>query len=78
MIDITNPLTADYMGLTIGHSTSAAEEIAKAVASDDVRQQYIKVALDPVTMGPKEYRELLEREIAKYQGIGREAKIEKL
>ena len=54
------------------------EEIAKAVASDDVRQQYIKVALDPVTMGPKEYRELLEREIAKYQRIGREAKIEKL
>jgi hypothetical protein len=36
------------------------------------------VALDPVTMGPKEYRELLEREIAKYQRIGREAKIEKL
>ncbi len=31
VIDITNPLTADYMGLTIGHDTSAAEEIAKAV-----------------------------------------------
>jgi 8-hydroxy-5-deazaflavin:NADPH oxidoreductase len=31
VIDITNPLTADYMGLTIGHNTSAAEEIAKAV-----------------------------------------------
>lgn len=31
VIDITNPLTADSMGLTIGHSTSAAEEIAKAV-----------------------------------------------
>lgn len=31
VIDITNPLTADYMGLTIGHGTSAAEEIAKAV-----------------------------------------------
>ncbi len=31
VIDITNPLTADYMGLTLGHSTSAAEEIAKAV-----------------------------------------------
>jgi len=31
VIDITNPLTADYMGLTIGHSTSAGEEIAKAV-----------------------------------------------
>lgn len=31
VIDITNPLTADFMGLTIGHHTSAAEEIAKAV-----------------------------------------------
>ncbi len=31
VIDITNPLTADYMGLTIGHTTSAAEEIAQAV-----------------------------------------------
>lgn len=31
VVDITNPLTADYMGLTVGHSTSAAEEIAKAV-----------------------------------------------
>mgnify|MGYP000853859192 CR=1 FL=1 len=26
VIDITNPLTADYMGLTLGHSSSAAEE----------------------------------------------------
>ena len=30
LVDITNPLTPDYMGLTLGHSTSAAEEIAKA------------------------------------------------
>lgn len=29
VVDITNPLTADYMGLTIGHATSAAEEIQK-------------------------------------------------
>jgi len=36
LIDITNPLTADYMGLTIGHSTSAAEEIAKAVPGAEV------------------------------------------
>jgi NADPH-dependent F420 reductase len=33
VIDITNPLTADYMGLTIGHSTSAAEQIAAALPS---------------------------------------------
>ena len=31
VVDITNPLTPDFMGLTLGHSTSAAEEIAKAV-----------------------------------------------
>jgi predicted dinucleotide-binding enzyme len=31
VIDITNPLTADYMGLTVGHATSASEEIAKAI-----------------------------------------------
>ena len=31
VVDISNPLTADYMGLTLGHNTSAAEEIAKAV-----------------------------------------------
>lgn len=36
IIDITNPLTADYMGLTLGHSTSAAEEIAKAVPEAEV------------------------------------------
>jgi 8-hydroxy-5-deazaflavin:NADPH oxidoreductase len=31
IVDVTNPLTADYMALTIGHETSAAEEIARAV-----------------------------------------------
>jgi hypothetical protein len=31
VIDITNPLSDDYMSLTIGHVTSAAEEIAKTV-----------------------------------------------
>jgi 8-hydroxy-5-deazaflavin:NADPH oxidoreductase len=36
VVDITNPLTADYMGLTLGHSSSAAEEIAKAVPGAEV------------------------------------------
>lgn len=36
VIDITNPLSADYMGLTLGHSTSAAEEIAKAVPGAEI------------------------------------------
>lgn len=30
VVDISNPITADFSGLTIGHTTSAAEEIAKA------------------------------------------------
>ncbi|MBI3900165.1 MAG: NAD(P)-binding domain-containing protein [Gammaproteobacteria bacterium] len=36
IVDITNPLTADYMGLTIGHNTSAGEEIAKAFPQAEV------------------------------------------
>jgi predicted dinucleotide-binding enzyme len=36
VIDITNLLTADYMGLTLGHSISAAEEIARAVPGAEV------------------------------------------
>jgi predicted dinucleotide-binding enzyme len=36
VIDITNPLTPDYMGLTLGHNTSAAEEISKAVPGAEV------------------------------------------
>lgn len=54
-----------------------ADEIAKAVAADDLQQQYRAVALDPVFMGPKEYGELLAREIAKYQRVVRDARIEK-
>lgn len=40
VIDITNPLTADYMGLTIGHDTSAAEEIAKAIPTAEVAKAF--------------------------------------
>jgi predicted dinucleotide-binding enzyme len=29
LVDISNPITPDYMALTIGHTTSAAEEIQK-------------------------------------------------
>ncbi|MGR3502447.1 NADPH-dependent F420 reductase [Pseudaestuariivita sp.] len=31
VIDVTNPLTADFSGLTLGHDTSAAEEIQRAL-----------------------------------------------
>ncbi|MBS7807791.1 NADPH-dependent F420 reductase [Variovorax sp. PCZ-1] len=36
VIDITNPLSADYMSLTVGHSTSAAEQIAQAAPKSHV------------------------------------------
>jgi predicted dinucleotide-binding enzyme len=36
VIDITNPLTADYMSLTVGFDTSAAEEIAKALPGVEI------------------------------------------
>ena len=36
IIDITNPLTADMTGLSIGHTTSAGEEIQKAFPEAEV------------------------------------------
>lgn len=36
IIDITNPLTDDFMSLTVGYTTSAAEEIARAVPGAQV------------------------------------------
>jgi predicted dinucleotide-binding enzyme len=31
VVDISNPISADYKDLTIGHTTSAAEEIQKLI-----------------------------------------------
>ena len=36
VVDITNPMTADFSGLSIGHATSAAEEIQKLAPEDKV------------------------------------------
>jgi predicted dinucleotide-binding enzyme len=52
VIDITNPLTADYMGLTIGHSTSAAEEIAKAVPDARIVKAFNTVFAQVLAEGP--------------------------
>lgn len=54
-----------------------SEEIARAVASDDIQQQFRSVALEPVALGSTEYRDVIAHELAKYQRIGRDAKIEK-
>lgn len=53
VIDITNPLTADYVGLTIGHATSAAEEIARAVPGAQVVKAFNTVFAQILTEGPQ-------------------------
>lgn len=52
VIDISNPLTPDYMGLTIGHSTSAAEEIAKALPGVEVVKAFNTVFAQVLAAGP--------------------------
>ena len=51
VIDITNPLTTDFMGLTLGHSTSAAEEIAKAVPQATVVKAFNTLFAQVLTEG---------------------------
>lgn len=51
VIDITNPLTADYMGLTLGHSTSAAEEIAKAAPGAQIVKAFNTVFAQVLAQG---------------------------
>lgn len=53
VIDITNPLTADYMGLTIGHNTSAAEEIARAIPGAEVVKAFNTVFAQVLADGPE-------------------------
>jgi predicted dinucleotide-binding enzyme len=52
VIDVTNPLTPDYMGLTIGHDTSAGEEIAKAFPGVDVAKAFNTLFAQVVAEGP--------------------------
>lgn len=51
VIDITNPLTADDMGLTLGHGTSAAEEIAQALPGAEVVKAFNTVFAQVLSEG---------------------------
>ncbi len=51
VIDITNPLSADYMSLTIGHDRSAAEEIAKAFPDAQVVKAFNTLFAQVITGG---------------------------
>ncbi len=53
VIDITNPLTADYMGLTVGHSTSAAEEIQKLAPQAKVVKAFNTIFVTVLQAGGK-------------------------
>lgn len=53
VIDITNPLTADFSGLTIGHSTSAAEEIQKSAPSAKVVKAFNTIFASVLQNGGK-------------------------
>jgi predicted dinucleotide-binding enzyme len=52
VIDITNPLSADYMSLTLGHVTSAGEEIAKAVPQAQVVKAFNTLFAQVLADGP--------------------------
>jgi 8-hydroxy-5-deazaflavin:NADPH oxidoreductase len=52
IIDITNPLNDDYSGLTIGHVTSAAEEIAKAFPEAEVVKAFNTLFAQVLAEGP--------------------------
>lgn len=52
VIDLTNPLTPDYMGLTIGHDTSAAERIAAAFPEADVAKAFNTLFAQVLAEGP--------------------------
>lgn len=53
VIDATNPLTDDYMGLTLGFTTSAAEEIQRLAGKAPVVKAFNTVFAQVYAQGPR-------------------------
>ncbi len=53
VIDITNPLSADYMSLTLGHTSSAAEQIAAAFPALHIVKAFNTVFAQRLAAGPR-------------------------
>lgn len=53
VVDITNPMTADFSALSIGHTTSAAEEIQKVVPAAKVVKAFNTVFASVLQNGGK-------------------------
>jgi tripartite-type tricarboxylate transporter receptor subunit TctC len=54
-----------------------SQEIAKAVASEEIKQMFRGLLLEAASMSPKEYRDAMVRDTAKYERIARDANIVK-
>ena len=53
VVDITNPLAADFMSLTVGHITSAAETIAAAIPGATLVKAFNTVFAQVLAAGPE-------------------------
>jgi Predicted dinucleotide-binding enzymes len=53
IVDITNPMNDDFSGLTVGHDTSAAEEIAKAFPEAEVVKAFNTLFAQVLAKGPQ-------------------------